>query len=323
MKAICAACDDNFVPHFATMMISTHLATPGSTFFLAPINMSSGNIEQLQSFASKMSADLRVLDTGNLDLSRFIVGGIWSSATWARIFMPQLLPAELDKVLYLDCDIVVLKDLSRLFELEMGGHAIAATPEPVTEGVLERKRVLGIPDDAAFFNSGSSLMNLVEWRKRGLGKRIADFALAHPEKLALVDMCAINAILAVEAIPLGVEYNFQPQIYAMDGFDPAIIHFSAKQKPWKNRVPAGGYLYRHFRNLTPWPFRWEESRSTRIRHSIDHHRKFLRRTLLALLGMKHHRQYAKRYLDALHTDFRLRRMLREMQQRDKKLMPGS
>ena len=85
----------------------------------------------------------------------------YTEAASLRLLLPELLP-ELDKILYLDCDIIVRQDLAQLWEkTDLADNYLAAIYEAAIEGQAERFRALGC-DPAKYFNSGFLLMNLAQ-----------------------------------------------------------------------------------------------------------------------------------------------------------------
>lgn len=308
MKAICAACDDKFVPHFATTMMSVAISNPGVKTYLVSDGISPENLAKLSAFSSRIAVDLEIIDASQLDLSGLKTRKNYSRAVWIRVFLPQLLPASLETVLHLDADVLVLKDVAPLFEFEMGAHPIAAVPEDDTPRTRERKATLGIDEADPYINPGVMLMNLSAWRERELSTRVRDYALANAEKLFLLDMCAINAVMAHEAAILERTYNFFPHVHSSDRIDPRIVHY-AGPKPWNKRHVACGYLYHHFRAMTPWPEKPVSFSLADFRETARYHIKNWRRSLLNQLGAKKYAHSAQNYRNARINNSRLRRLI--------------
>lgn len=92
----------------------------------------------------------------------------YSKTTYFRLFLPNLYP-QYDKVLYLDSDIVILDDIAKLYNTDMGDNLVAAAPDdviqamPVFQDYVEK--VVGVADSRRYFNAGILLMNLHELRR--------------------------------------------------------------------------------------------------------------------------------------------------------------
>ena len=92
----------------------------------------------------------------------------YSKTTYFRLFLPNLYP-QYDKVLYLDSDIVILDDIAKLYNTDMGDNLVAAAPDdviqsmPVFQDYVEK--VVGVADSRRYFNAGILLMYLHELRR--------------------------------------------------------------------------------------------------------------------------------------------------------------
>ena len=93
-----------------------------------------------------------------------------SVATFYRLYAGELLPQSVNRVLYLDGDIIVTGDLSQLWGIDMTGRAVAAVDDAVFAN--KRPKELHYPEEAGYFNAGVLLMNLDYWRKNDIGKML-------------------------------------------------------------------------------------------------------------------------------------------------------
>ena len=80
----------------------------------------------------------------------------WSTSAYYRLILPSLLP-DLEKILYLDCDLLVLDDIAELWETGLDGRSCAAAAVRVAP---EHQKKIGLPAEAVYFNSGVMLFNL-------------------------------------------------------------------------------------------------------------------------------------------------------------------
>ena len=92
----------------------------------------------------------------------------YSKTTYFRLFIPELYP-QYNKCLYLDSDIVVLDDIAKLYNIEIGDNLVAAAPDDViqTTEVFQTyaEKVVGVASFERYFNAGILVMNLDELRK--------------------------------------------------------------------------------------------------------------------------------------------------------------
>jgi lipopolysaccharide biosynthesis glycosyltransferase len=167
------------------------------------------------------------------------------------LLLPELLPKTLDRILFLDADLLVLDDLAKLWETSIGERVVGAAPDAAiplcgSPRGVKKPGEWGIPEDAIYFNCGVMLISLAEWRKREVTRR----ALAYLQKIGhQVDFLhqeALNAVLWNDWMPLESRWNLlgslagRPyRLPTSDGWQrPGIVHFAGHFKPW--RAPVGG-----------------------------------------------------------------------------------
>ena len=171
-------------------------------------------------------------------------------AALLKCVLPELL-AEYDKVVYLDGDLLVREDLSALYATELGDAYLAA----VTDSGCLYSRNKYISQVAQYFNSGVMLLNLCQMRRDNLSETLIR-TKAELLDSSLMDQNVLNLVCSGRTVALPVRYNFLPinllraeenwtleQLNALYGTtyadkaslfaDAAIIHFSSKDKPWK------------------------------------------------------------------------------------------
>jgi len=188
-----------------------------------------------------------------------------TAETYLRILVLDMLPPDCDRILYLDCDLVVLADLKGLWETDIGGYALAAVPDPYG---AERPEALGMPEGAAYVNAGVLFINVARWRAQGLAARIIDYARRVGSRLEYHDQDAINAVLHGQILTLPFRWNCQARMFRANGSltrpdqvvairaatsDPAIIHYTTAQKPWMfTAFMPKRALYHRYLALTAW-----------------------------------------------------------------------
>ena len=202
------------------------------------------------------------LDTGRFDVS-----------TMGRLFAADLLPAGVRRVLYLDCDTVVLKPLRRLWETGLGKTCIAGTAGTGTAGAgtagtgyvmaavqeptiyEEVKDYLGIRKEEPYFNAGVLLIDLKRWRAEHLTDKVISYYAEIAEQSLFNDQDALNGLLKGRIRTLSPRWNFftnyryfrydtlcrmQPsyrripeEIFRKAKRSPAVIHYAGDERPWR------------------------------------------------------------------------------------------
>ncbi|HEY4270761.1 MAG TPA: glycosyltransferase family 8 protein [Candidatus Udaeobacter sp.] len=133
-----------------------------------------------------------------------------SHMAYCRILLPHLLAVP--RLIYLDCDVLVFRDLSPLNDLELSeGKVIAAVPDSETSCLAEDSPLLAkaihLPPGGAYFNSGVMLMNLNELRRGHFFQRAVEFLNSWRGKYRFHDQSAINFVLHDQIEPLPAEWN--------------------------------------------------------------------------------------------------------------------
>lgn len=185
-------------------------------------------------------------------LSNYPVRGHFVPLVYARILAPDLLPATVERLLYLDADLLVLDDISKLWALPLDGVILAAATDMAVPRVsspmgLRRFGQLGIPADAPYFNAGVYLADLRAWRKAGITEQSMAYLHRYHDDVNLLDQDALNAVMHGRWQRLDMRWNLIASLagrrhYRPDGIDPeeyrqalarpGIIHFAGLLKPW-------------------------------------------------------------------------------------------
>ena len=127
-----------------------------------------------------------------------------TKASYYRLIAPSYLPQDVDRILYLDPDITVIRSLRTLYATDLGGSYIAAAGH--LDGLIRfvNLRRLHIRHTADYVNSGVLLMDVQKLRALDNNAQIFDFVRRHPRMLFLGDQDTVNAfydghILVIDA----------------------------------------------------------------------------------------------------------------------------
>ena len=110
------------------------------------------------------------IDMGNQFKEFRLAFNIWTTANYYRIKLPELLP-EVRKIIYLDSDTLVYKDLTEFFNYPIKGKYLVGMPEYVGEEFFIRNNV----SFNNFINTGALLCNLEELRKDNISSKILEY----------------------------------------------------------------------------------------------------------------------------------------------------
>jgi lipopolysaccharide biosynthesis glycosyltransferase len=279
---VACAADEAYAPHCAAMLhslISCQRASDVHIHFLHHPRLSSSVIERLRLMVVTLGAEIRFHPIADHTVAGLPEMGRISSVMWYRAFLPELLP-NLDRILYLDCDTIVMDDLHLLWETDLDGYLLGAVKNVFERDVAGRAHDLGLAGPEQYFNSGVLLLNLGEWRREDCSRRLLDYARANASRLVWPDQDALNVIMARRWYSLHPRWNSQNSLFyfvhARTVFgdqmvreatqQPGILHFEGGElaKPWHYlcKHPFRQEYYRHLR-ATPFPVLPPEGRTLR------------------------------------------------------------
>ncbi|MGA8756240.1 MAG: glycosyltransferase family 8 protein [Stellaceae bacterium] len=163
--------------------------------------------------------------------------------TWTRLWVEEFFPADVHRVLYLDGDIVVLSDISPLWNVDLCGALLGAVDIP---GSLRGITHLGMRAEDGYFNAGVLLIDLQQWRETRAMDTVLGYVDAFPERVAVdVDQEALNACFHSRRKRLDSVWNVVWSFFHEPSELPLgreeieairrqarIIHFNSTPKPW-------------------------------------------------------------------------------------------
>ena len=167
--------------------------------------------------------------------------GPFTIHTWYRIFLDQLLPEDVEKVLYLDADTLIASSIDELFQIPLENVAIGAAKDQ-QNFIIATKQRIGLPQQHTYVCAGVLLMNLSYWRKHNIAQQILDWAIANAHRLGCPDQDAINVVLREKTVVLPAKWGIIARNFLYDAFyqteeaaeayhHPCIIHY-AGCAPW-------------------------------------------------------------------------------------------
>jgi len=228
----------------------------------------------------------------NATLAGLPTYGFFTTAAYARLLIPKLLPTEVDRVLYFDTDLLVRRDVTPLFDLELGDHVALAVPDMGAPYVscpwgLANWYANGRKADEFNFNTGMMLIALDVWREEAIGEQAMAYIQSDRYQYN-VDQEALNAVVGNRIGAIDPLWNQQGELYqrvcelslpySRDVLqqlkdDPWIIHYSNVDKPW-HRGSSHPWVPEWFRYLEQTAFAgWkppEPSLPARLARSAAH-----------------------------------------------------
>ena len=214
-----------------------------------------------------ITGDFSLLD--DLKISHHV-----SHVAYHRLLIAEVL-SDLDKVLYIDSDMIVRSSLHQLWEMDFDSHLACCVPDIACPYVNARHHKsfkaalpylcshfpipnfaqLKIPAEAMYFNSGLMLIDLKSWRQEMLAKQFLECLRINEKFVWCWDQYALNVVLAEKWKPLRLTWNQGSHTFEFPSErespvdqaeyidlrdNPDIVHFTTEWKPWdfKNNHPS-------------------------------------------------------------------------------------
>lgn len=262
---IACTLDEEYVQHCTVMLCSIFLNNPNTLFKIHIIKEKgkSYSFLILTSFIKKKGHYVKLIEIDISFTKQTRLDNHITKAAYYRLKLPSILK-NIPKVLYLDPDIIITTNISKLWHLNIDDYSLFAAADPELE-CINRKSSLNIPDNFIYFNSGVLLFNLKKWRLEKLEIKTLNYLKENATKLQFHDQDALNAVLHTSVQIISSQWNlvttfFKPNMHWEDENyivelkkNAKIIHFTGSSKPWhlENKHPYK-HLYYHYLKQTPW-----------------------------------------------------------------------
>lgn len=251
--------DNNYAQYLGVVLCSIfENKKQGHSINVHVINggISSENIKKLEILEERYNFNINYINIDKNYFSDLFISDHISQATYYRILIPSLLKNKINKVLYLDCDLIIQCDLLELFEINIDNYFVGA----VEDDDSETKEVLGLSSSDSYFNAGVLLMNIEKWNNSNIAEETFEFIRNNPDKIKFWDQDALNYTLKNKWLIINKCFNLsavEAKKISKDKsntiINNSIIHFSGNLKPWNFAYNGfGKEIYKKYLKKTPW-----------------------------------------------------------------------
>lgn len=261
--------DDAYVEQFKVVLYSIVQQMPNQAFqiYLMQKVLLKKDAE-IRHFVEKLGMVYHPVVVGEDAFATAPTTDRYPDTIYYRLLAHEYLPATVDKILYLDADILCLNDFKNFYHMEMGQKLYAAASHNEDGRLLDyvnKLRLKNFEMDSSYFNTGILLMNLEAIRLQVKREDILDFIEKNRNWLILPDQDVLNGLYADQVISIPDEiYNYDARyslIYQAKSqgkwnldwvIDHTVfLHFAGRDKPWKTNY-RGRYsgLYKFIAKLT-------------------------------------------------------------------------
>lgn len=259
--------DENYLPQLRVMLYSASLNNPGVHFrvFLLHRGFSTELLSSLSRQLEVLDMELRAVRVDERLFESAPVMKQYPQEMYYRLLAAQLLPEDMDRIIYLDPDILVINPLTPLWRLDMGGKLFAAAAHTGMTELANNVNRLRLGTERNYFNSGVLLIDLASCRAEVKPEEIFSYVSEHADELLLPDQDILNALYSSRILELDDALwnydarNFKNYLMRSNGAadmewvieNTAVLHFCGRAKPWKPHYRHRfGMLYLHYEQLT-------------------------------------------------------------------------
>lgn len=224
-------------------------------FHLCHTTMTPSHGTVLERIRTEFGANLAHYDPEQTQAFRDLVALLPSTdrfppIVYTRLVLDRILPADIERVLYLDCDVMVVEAIETLFETDLGGNVLAAALDPYHLGIKMgrdvnsgRKPFLSADP---YFNSGVLLIDRKAYAAADIPATLADLARKGELKNLYFDQDLLNLLFRHRWLRLNWRYNLTRPRRIHEPLNPVIIHYTENAHPWALFSRAAyARLYRH------------------------------------------------------------------------------
>lgn len=299
------AVDDGYCPFLAVALQSMlDNSSPENTYLIKILHtdISEENKKKIGKY-ERANVDIEFVDLNyyiKKVKDKLYTRDYYSATTYFRLFLPNLYP-QYDKVLYLDSDIVILDDIAKLYNTDMGDNLVAAAPDdvvisnPIFRDYAEK--VVGVADCNRYFNAGVLLMNLHQLRRFKFQEKFT-YILERIRFEVAQDQDYLNRLCKGRVKIVDRTWNRMPiPDPKIRTEDVRLVHYNLAFKPW------------HFEDILYQEFFWMYAQQTEYIDAIHEIKeKFTEEDRIR--GEQSHERLirlAKREADCVGDDRRYRR----------------
>jgi lipopolysaccharide biosynthesis glycosyltransferase len=255
---IFVASDDGYAPFVGVTATSIMENTNSCVcFYVLDSGISEHNKEQLRSLQKtyqRFSITFIEVDLQDLFGSFKLHNKTHTLNVYSRYLIPGL-AENIDKVIYMDVDVVVRGDIKELYNEDLGSYALGAVPE-YTNVLDEHKKELGLSKKHKYFNAGILLLNIKAFREKDILREIVHMTLEIKPKYQDQDIFNLYYENSYKILKSKYNVSFWMWKYNQEVTnqkitnalkDPFIVHYSTF-KPWKDPdVAMASYFWKYAR----------------------------------------------------------------------------
>lgn len=256
--------DDKYAQHCMAMLCSLFENNKDELFTVHILckSLSDFNRTSISGLASRYNQRVIYynIDESKLEGVQFRKNRPLTKAAYYRLLLSSVLK-NIDKVLYLDCDMIVLGKVKELFDIDLSNYALAAVLDGMPYN-CDHQMQLNLPVNSNCFCSGIMMVNLAYWKNNHIEEKLISFAKRERNPVYLHDQDVLNYFLNKDWFMLPPKWNrnpaeilssfyFKAYHYTDIIFNTSVIHYCHHIfKPWYNGPCPGKKYYKKYLNMS-------------------------------------------------------------------------
>lgn len=256
--------DDNYAQHCCAMLCSLFENNKEYDFHIHILTykLSKGNTDEINRLCERYHCQCSIyeVDEKRLEGVKLRKKRPLTKAAYYRILLPEILDETIEKILYVDCDIIILDRIVDIFGVNIEKYALAACIDACPYSSVHRNQ-LGLSMTDYAFCSGLMLINLKYWRAQRAVEKLLEFSKKDRNPVFLHDQDSLNYVFKNQWLVLPPRWNrgvmsfFQIQPgerqFDFEEYDatPKLIHYASNfAKPWYDvSFPERGYYLKYLK----------------------------------------------------------------------------
>lgn len=267
--------DDNYAWIMGISMMSVLKHNPKATIYVLSKDISLENREKIEKISEFYGGKCQIIEIPLRYLEEDLNFRKWPAIVFVRLFLAELLPDVAERVVYLDCDTLVLNNLALLWEMDIRDFICCGVKDCIGK---EYKKNIGLTENDIYINAGVILINMQNLRLFPVKQRMDEFLKDHYYSNSYGDQDTINAIFKGKIGCLPLPYNvttialrwsydelrklrhpsgyYSEKEYEHGKLYPAIIHFTGhfwSTRPWQqNSDHEYAQYFLEYKEISPW-----------------------------------------------------------------------
>lgn len=250
-------CDNNYVWLMGISMISlfeNNKDIDKINVFLLGNEISAENSKKLTSIAKKYNRTCTIIDMPDIEIPEQLMSSRWPKSAFSRLYSAMILPNTIKKILYLDCDTIILQSLNDLFQMSTDEYTIYGVRDCISKKYMTN---IGLSEKDVYINAGVLLINCEKMRDLNINLMITSFLNKREEYVYYADQDILNGIFNGKIGILPAKYDVMSIEYMYSYKDinlmrkplnyyskfelenailkPSIVHFTTNMlnvRPW-------------------------------------------------------------------------------------------